>query len=137
MDNELKDLLSLSREVIEKLNLKLEESNEKIAVLKEENKTWQMVSSSDDLIDMSEVAKVLNYKGFGRNKLFELLKDMEILRQNKQPYQKYVDAGYFKCIEQKVDLEFKTIINIKTVVTQKGLDYIRKVLDEYTDKPVI
>lgn len=131
---ELKKILEDSNLIIEKQRNVIDQLVSENEELQEENKTWQIVSSSDDLIDMSEVAKVLNYKGFGRNKLFELLRDLEVLRFNNQPYQKYVDMGYFKIIEQKIDLEFTVKINLKTVCTQKGLDYIRKVLDEYSNK---
>lgn len=85
------------------------------------------VTGSSDTIDMKEVAKVLNIKGIGRNKLFEILRNKKILDRNNQPYQKYVDAGYFRIIESRYALPTGDIkINLKTVVFQKGLDYIRK-----------
>jgi phage antirepressor YoqD-like protein len=68
-------------------------------------------------------------KGIGRNKLFELLRDKGILMQNNQPYQKYIDAGYFRTIESSYTTpDGMTHVNIKTVVYQRGLDYIRKVV---------
>jgi anti-repressor protein len=125
----LQSQLEISLKENEENKNKLTESENENKELKQENKTWQLVSNSDDLIDMSEVAKALNYK-IGRNKLFEFLRDKEILRYNNQPYQKYVDNGYFKIIEQVIETEFRTIINLKTVCTQKGLDIIRRKLDE-------
>lgn len=85
------------------------------------------VTGSDDTIDMKEVAKLLNM-GIGRNKLFELLRDKKILDGNNQPYQKYVDAGYFRIIESKYTMPTGEIkISLKTVVFQKGVDFIRKI----------
>ena len=61
---------------------------------------YDTVTNSDNWMDMSEVAKLLNYKKLGRNKIFDILKENKILRKNRQPYQEYVDRGYFKLIEQ-------------------------------------
>ena len=97
------------------------------------------VTESDDQIEMSSVAKLLNFKGMGRNKLFELLRTKNILMYNNEPYQEYVGRGYFKVIEQRVDLPNGDLyVNKKTVVFQKGLDYIHKLLletgHEHNDK---
>jgi phage antirepressor YoqD-like protein len=116
----------------------LQESQQLIEILtnelakqKGELETWRMVSNSDSWIEMSAVAKTLNYKGFGRNKIFEHLRDINVLRYNNEPYQEYVDKGYFKIIEQKVNLpDCNALVNLKTVVSQKGLDFIRRRLDE-------
>ncbi len=87
---------------------------------------YDQVTGSKDAIDIASVAKVLN-AGIGRNKLFGLLRDNNILQQNNQPYQTYIDRGYFRTIEQSYTKpNGSTHINIKTVVYQKGLDYIRK-----------
>jgi anti-repressor protein len=89
------------------------------------------VAGSKDAIEIGEAAKVLN-KGIGRNKLFQFLRDSKVLMQNNQPYQQYVDRGYFRVIEQKFTKpNGDTNINIKTLVYQRGLDFIRKLL---TDK---
>lgn len=96
-----------------------------------ENETWNRVSNSEGSIEMSAVAKLLNFKGLGRNKIFAILRDMQILRSNNEPYQQYVDSGHFDVIEQEKEVyEGYTITNRKTVVTQKGIDYISKKLQE-------
>lgn len=72
--------------------------------------------------------------GIGRNRLFQFLRDNDILMNNNQPYQQYIDRGYFRVIEQKYTKpDGTTHINIKTLVYQRGLDYIRKLLK----KPLI
>lgn len=87
------------------------------------------VAGSSDTIDMKEVAKVLNIKGFGRNNIFELLRCKKVLDNNNQPYQKYVDSGYFRIIESRYTLPTGEVkISLKTVVFQKGLGFIRKLI---------
>ena len=116
----------------------LKEEREKNKALQEDNERmkpkaefFDAVTDSKDAIDMGQVAKVLNYPRIGRNKLFDILRDNGILQQNNQPYQKYIDCGYFRVIEQKYEARPGEIrINIKTLVFQKGIDYIKKLLDK-------
>ena len=78
---------------------------------------------------MKAVATTLNFVNIGRNKLFDILRDKKILQSNNLPYQRYVDSGYFRTIEQKfMTPDGEQHINIKTVVYQKGIDYIRTLL---------
>ena len=90
---------------------------------------FDAVAESKDAIEIASVAKVLDVPGVGRNKLFEFLRDHKILMRNNQPYQKYVDCGYFRIIEQKYERSNgDTCINIKTLVYQKGVKYIQELL---------
>ncbi len=89
---------------------------------------FEQVTGSKDTVDMAQAAKVLNM-GIGRNKLFELLRDKKVLQPNNQPYQTYIDRGYFRMVESKYQKNNgDTHISIKTVVYQKGLDYISKLI---------
>ncbi|KOC40142.1 antirepressor, partial [Clostridium botulinum] len=55
-----------------------------------------------------------------------------VLMSNNTPYQRFVDNKYFKIIEKEFEKPNGEIkINTKTVVYQKGLDYIRKLLKKY------
>jgi len=91
---------------------------------------FEQVTGSKDTVDVGQAAKVLNI-GIGRNKLFELLRDKKVLQNNNQPYQKYIDCGYFRVIESKFTKpNGDTSINLKTVVYQKGLNYIRKLINK-------
>ena len=91
---------------------------------------YDAVAGSKTAIEMGSVAKVLNFKGVGRNKLFEILRDERILQSDNIPYQKYIDNGWFRTIEQKYSKDGETYINIKTLVYQKGVDGIRKILEK-------
>lgn len=87
---------------------------------------FNAVTGSKDAEEMSKVAKVLDL-GIGRNKLFAMLRDLKILRYDNEPYQEYIDRGYFRVIEQKyTDSKGETHIVFKTLVYQKGLKFIRE-----------
>ena len=89
---------------------------------------YDAVVESPDSVDMAVAAKTLNM-GVGRNTMFKILRDEGILQKDNIPYQTYVDRGYFRCIESKFSMPDGTQrINIKTVVQQKGLDFIRKTI---------
>ena len=90
---------------------------------------FDAVAESKDAIEIASVAKVLDVPGVGRNKLFEFLRNHKVLMRNNQPYQKYIDCGYFRIIEQKYERSNgDTCINIKTLVYQKGVKYIQELL---------
>lgn len=93
---------------------------------------FDAVAGSKKAMSMEEVAKVLSYPGVGRNKLFEILRNQNILQKDNIPYQKFIDSGYFRVIEQKYNVGDEVRINIKTLVFQKGVDFIRKTLDKVT-----
>jgi anti-repressor protein len=114
---------------------KLAEENEKQAKYIEENRPkiefFEAVAESKTAIDMRKASAVLDIKGFGRNNLLEFLRQKGILDGGNIPYRKYQDQGYFRVIETKWTDKFgETKISFKTVVYQKGLDFIRKKIEE-------
>lgn len=91
---------------------------------------FDAVADSKDAIAIGEAAKVLDM-GIGRNKLFEFLRKKKVLMRDNLPYQEFIDRGYFRTVEQKYQTsEGETKISIKTLVYQKGLDYIRRLLQD-------
>lgn len=73
---------------------------------------------------IQEVAKVMN---MGPNKLFSRLREEGILMPNNLPYQRYIDDGYFRVIENKFkDKNKEAHIYSRTLVTGKGLIYIQR-----------
>ncbi|MEF9983706.1 MAG: phage antirepressor KilAC domain-containing protein [Oscillospiraceae bacterium] len=89
------------------------------------------VMESETTCDMAKTAKILANYGLGRNKLFEVLRENKILRYNNEPYQLYIDNGWFRVIESKFTKPNGDIqVNFKTVVFQKGIDGIRKLLEK-------
>lgn len=88
------------------------------------------VTGSDSVIDMAAVAKLLN-RGIGRNQLFAFLRKEKVLNSRNIPYQRFVDMGWFRLVEtkwQKPNGDWQ--IGIKTVVFQKGVEGIARLLDK-------
>jgi len=108
--------------------LKIEEQEKQITEDKPKVEFAEAVTGSRDAISVGEAAKVLNM-GVGQNQLFEFLRDVGLLQKDNVPYQSFIDRGYFRVIESKYTKPNGEIkISLKTLVLQKGLDYIRKLL---------
>ena len=115
-------------EELEILKLKNQEQQQLIEQQQPKVEFYDKVIDSKDWIDMGQVAKVLN-DGLGRNKIFEILRDNKILDRKNNPYQQYQDQGYFRLIETSYNLPNGDCkIYLKTLISQKGLDYIRKLI---------
>lgn len=116
---------------------KIEAQQNLIEAQKPKAEFYDDVVKSKDAMSMDRVAKTLNM-GIGRNKLFELLRSKKILMSNNTPYQRYVDSGWFRCIETKFTKpNGDTCINVKTVVLQKGVDAIRRLIKHISEKKFI
>lgn len=108
---------------------KIEQQQKLIAEQKPKVDFFDTVAESKTAVSMNDAAKSLNFINVGRNKLFDILRSHKILMNDNMPYQKYVDAGYFRVIEQKwTGKDGMPQISYKTLVYQKGIDYIRKLL---------
>lgn len=109
-----------------RLRIENEAQREQLAIDAPKVAFFDSVTSSKDAIDMKDAAKVLNI-GIGRNTLFQKLRDAKILMENNTPYQAYIDRGYFRVIESRwITPQGETKISLKTVVYQRGLDFILK-----------
>ena len=118
----------LNPDVIIRLATELKEERQKVLELKPKADFYDTVASSVSLLSMADVAKVLD-KGIGRNRLFKLLRSRGILQGNNVPYQRFVDAGYFKVVESSYMAGDNAVVSTVTYVKQKGVDYIRKLLE--------
>ena len=84
------------------------------------------VADTSDLIDMSTLAKLAKKENIkiGRNRLFEWLRDNKYLmshgKHKNEPYQKYVDNGWFVVREYTYNTAYGEQIGTKTYVTGKG-----------------
>ena len=112
------------------LQRRIQDANKEIEKLKPAAEFAYQICSSKDAIDIGNCAKVLN-RNIGRNNLFEFLRNKKILQSDNIPYQKYIDSGYFRVIETKYTIPSgETKISLKTLVLQKGVAYINKLLKE-------
>lgn len=110
----------------------ISQKDRQIEEMKPKADFFDAVADSKTAISMNEVAKVLNIKGYGRNKLFEFLRDNSVLDRWNVPYQRYVDNGWFRVIEQHYQKNGEPVVTTKTLVYQKGVDGIRKMIERYT-----
>lgn len=120
-------LLEYEKQYVKPLELENE-------AMKPKAEFYDIVADSKDTFTMNEVAKNVNIKGLGRNKMFAFLRYHKILMSNNDPYQRYVDAGYFRSIQSTwVDKNNDRHIYFKTVVFQKGIEFIAKIAGKHFD----
>lgn len=108
----------------------ISQKDRQIEEMKPKAEFFDTVADSKTAISMNEVAKVLNIKGYGRNNLFEFLRENKVLDRWNVPYQRYVDNGWFRVIEQHYQKNGEPIVTTKTLVYQKGVDGIRKMIEK-------
>ncbi len=111
-----------------RLALKVEEQQKQLIEAQPKVEFFNAVADSKDAIPMNDVAKILAIKGYGRNNLFEFLRNKNVLMQNNRPFQRFIDSGHFRVIEQRYQKNNEECISFKTLVYQKGVDYIRKLI---------
>ena len=120
-------LLEYEKQYVKPLELENE-------AMKPKAEFYDIVADSTDTFTMNEVAKNVNIKGLGRNKMFAFLRYHKILMLNNDPYQKYVDAGYFRSIQSTwIDKSNGRHVYFKTVVFQKGIEFIAKIAGKHFD----
>lgn len=85
----------------------------------------EKVLDADEKIDIGQSAKILNLP-FGRNTLFQKLREMGVFFKNKnEPKQEYVKRGYFVLKEKWIDRNnHDGFMVLKVLVTQKGLEFL-------------
>lgn len=88
------------------------------------------VADTSDLIDMAALSKLLKdeHIDIGRNRLFQWLRDNNYLRDNNEPYQRYVEQGIFQLREYTFETPYGSKTGCKTYVTGKGQIYITEKL---------
>ena len=121
--------LKVAEQTIKNLTVKTEVLQLQVNDMKPKAEFFDAVAESKTAMSMNQVAKVLNVKGYGRNKLFEFLRNNNVLDRYNVPYQKYVDNGWFRVIEQKYMKNGEQQVTTKTLVFQKGVNAIRKMLN--------
>ena len=107
-------LLRISQQMAE-LEKKIEEDKPKVEF-------YDTVAETDDMIDMAEASKILKLP-FGRNKLFGLLRTMNILNKKNIPYQLYINNGIFKVVETTYKNNNETKIYKKLLRKPKDLSF--------------
>lgn len=113
--------------VVKNYQNKLEEANQALEEAKPKVESWEAYMDSKGNIDIGNVAKALNVKGIGRNNMFKLLRKKGVLMDTNEPYQSFIDRGYFTTIVgQRNGYKF-----IKPLATSKGAEWIGKKVVEW------
>ena len=96
------------------------------------------IFDSDQKIDVGQAAKILSLP-FGRNTLFSKLREKGVFfKYRNEPKQLYIDKGYFLLKEKWIEHDNHDGFSVvKVLVTQKGLDFIAKLLGVITTKPSV
>lgn len=124
--------LVMAQKKIELREQQLKEKDAQLELQKPKVDFADHVTDSDNAIDMGTFAKYAQKQGItmGRNTLFKWLRDQGVLMDNNVPYQRYLNAGWFKVIENIYNTGSGQYTNPKTLVTGKGqvalINYIRK-----------
>lgn len=124
--------LVMAQKKIELREQQLKEKDAQLELQKPKVEFADHVTDSDNAIDMGTFAKYAQKQGItmGRNTLFKWLRDQGVLMDNNVPYQRYLNAGWFKVIELTYNTGSGQYTNPKTLVTGKGqvalINYIRK-----------
>ncbi|SFU70037.1 Rha family transcriptional regulator [Alicyclobacillus macrosporangiidus] len=114
--------LAAAAEEAEQMRQQLEEQAPKVAL-------YEVAMQATNAQAMSAIAKSL---GIGRNKLFAFLREQKVLRHNNEPYQEYIDRGYFRVRQYSITHFHDGIENkAQTLVTAKGMDFIHRLLRQH------
>ncbi len=90
------------------------------------------VRNTSDAISVGDMARVL---GIGQNRLFRQLRADHILMAENQPYQNYIDRGYFRLVENVwLDAAKEPHPTFKTLVTGRGQVYLQRKYGRQTEQ---
>ena len=105
------------------------EENKRLEAQAIENKPYiayaKTIESSKGSIKIGDYAKMLCNKEqgiiTGQNRLFELMRELKILKENNEPYQKYSNMGYFRRKPQPFTKpNGERELNFITLITPRG-----------------
>ena len=77
-------------------------------------------------VSISEFVKNLAIEGLGRNNMFNWLKARNYVMDNTEPYQPYIDRGYF--VMRPYNEKIKGQVKYKTMLTARGTVWLAKIL---------
>jgi len=107
-------------ETIEKQSKKIEEDKPKVEFA-------DICLKSEDNILIREMAKIISDNGFklGERRLYNKLRKWKLVfPTSTEPYQKYIDAGYFVIKQTSANTPYGIKLNKTTLITPKGQQYI-------------
>ena len=125
-------------ELVEYKNQQIAEKDEQLQIQAPKVAMADRFAITDSLMGIRKVAKIFNErvksnKTIGEKKLFEILRNEEILQSSKGewniPYQRYIDTGYFELKPSTHSNGFGGVITeFTSKVTGQGLEWLWKYL---------
>lgn len=87
----------------------------------------EQILSATNSLDFGTSCKAMNLP-FGRNRMFEICRELGYLMQNNQPYQNQIDNGHFTLLETSFvhPKSGDRILTTKTMISPKGQNYLIK-----------
>ncbi len=131
-EQQIATALLLAQEVISEKEATIARQDARLAIVEPKAEVFDACMSSEDLLTVAQVANILARPGrpLGEGRLFRFLRAQRILQGDNRPYQEHVEAGRFIVRETPVDIgNGRTKIHVQPLVTQRGVDYIRRRLD--------
>jgi len=114
------------------LDLQVEALQAKVLAMAPKAEFYDAVTQSLDTMTMMETAKILGIPKLGRSGLFAVLRERNILFREQGysvPYQKFINRRLFQvAIMSYTGPDWKTHVRKQTLVTLKGLDFLRRLL---------
>ncbi|MHC1761771.1 MAG: phage antirepressor KilAC domain-containing protein [Negativicutes bacterium] len=93
---------------------------------------YDRVADTTETFSLGETAKMLAINGFGRNNLIHFLRSQGVLMADNVAKQRYIERGYFQVVQREYYAPDGTLhVKVVTRVYEKGIDYIRRLLDAY------
>ena len=132
VEEPVKQLFRVTLKVLRNQNQQLIEQKPKVEFA-------DCVGSSKDLLTIGQFSKLVHDENIpvGRNRLFKWMRDKGYLRQNNEPYQQYIDSGFFKVKEGAKQNQYGSKLFTVTLITGKGQIYFaEKLRNEFVSQSV-
>jgi anti-repressor protein len=108
------------------LALKAAAAESKVIEMAPKVELYNVICEAGQNLKVGQLAKILCVKNMGPNQLFNFLRNHQVLMAGNLPYQRYVNDGYFTCIQK----QYKDRVYMVTLVTPKGVEFVTKVLKQ-------
>jgi anti-repressor protein len=105
----------------------IEEQDIKLKLQEPKVEFAEQLLSATNSLDFGTSCKAMNLP-FGRNRMFEICRKLNFIMHNNQPYQTYIDQGYFTLLETSY-VNAKSgdrVLTTKTMITAKGQNWLIK-----------
>jgi anti-repressor protein len=93
----------------------------KVKELTPKAEVYERISEAENILPLNKVAKSI---GIGRNTLMEKLRKDKILMENNNPYQRYINDGYFVVKIKPLSMGGAEVNYAQTFVTGRGLVWL-------------